>query len=203
MTTAPASSRIDLRREIARKLLHLATAAAPIAYALGWPQQSLMGVLAVLVSGAFIVEWRRRSSRRVAALFVGVTGPLLREHEHHALSGATWLFLALLLAVAILPAPAAIAAMWAVAVGDAAAALVGRTLGRRRPGGSKSLEGSIACVVATAFGALVVAQLSAGIALAAAVAAAVAEFPERPLDDNIRIVVAVGATIVLWHKLFS
>ncbi len=203
MTIAPATPRIELRREIARKLLHLSAVAVPIAYAAGLPRRQIVSVLAVLAGVALLVELARRRSRRAREVFVGATGLLLREHEYRALSGATWLILALLLAAALLPVPAAIAAMWAVTVGDAAAALVGRTFGRRRAGRSKSLEGSLACAVATGLGAFFVAHLAAGVALAAAVAAAVAEFPERPLDDNLRIVVAVGATIVLWHKLFS
>jgi dolichol kinase len=101
-------------------------------------------------------------------------------------------------------APIAIGAMWAVAVGDASAALVGRLLGRHRIGRSaKTIEGSIACMVMTALGALLIAGLSPMLSMAAGLIAATAEWPSWPLDDNIRIGVTVGVGILLCHMAFS
>jgi dolichol kinase len=132
-----------------------------------------------------------------------VAGNLFRPHEHAGVTGATWLILALLVAIAVLPRPEAIATMWAAAVADPVAALVGRSMGRIRlhPDG-KSLEGSLACLATTALGASLIAGLPAIVALLAGLAAAIAEWPRRPLDDNIRITAVTGATLVAL-RMFS
>jgi hypothetical protein len=54
--------------------------------------------------------------------------------------------------------------------------------------------------VATALGALLVARLAPGAALACAAAAALAERPRGPLDDNVRVALAAGgaAQLAAW-----
>jgi dolichol kinase len=195
-STPDARRALSLRQELARKTLHLTSAVVPVAYAAGVPREPLLALLAVLLVAAFLVELTRRRVHLVRQAFHRATHPLLRAHEHERLSGATWLLVAFVLVVWLCPRAMAIAAMWAVAVGDAAAAVVGRWLGRHRLGThGKSLEGSLACAAATAAGALVVARLGPGAALAAGVAAAVAEWPTHPLDDNLRVAGAVALAV--------
>src|SRR5690606_32677393 len=111
---------LALRHELARKALHLTAATAPLAYAAGLPRATLLGALGVLGAAAVGVELARRRAPRVRLLFHRATGPLLRQHEHAGWSGATWMLVAFVAVVWLAPRPAAIAAMWAVAVGDAA-----------------------------------------------------------------------------------
>src|SRR5688500_2816151 len=142
-------------REVGRKGLHLTSAVVPALLGLGVARQLLLPALAVLAAGALLVEIGRRRSQFVASRFDALFAPLLRDHEHHRVTGATWLLLSFLTAVALFPRDVAIAALWAAAVGDAAAALVGIPFGRHRAGRTgKSLEGSMACALATAIGAL-------------------------------------------------
>ena len=191
--TAPV---LALHRELARKALHLLSAGAPVAYAAHAPRVILTWILAAAAAIAVTVEVTRRRMPPVQRALDRLAGSLFRPHEHAGVTGATWLILALLLAIAVLPRPEAIATMWAAAVGDPAATLVGRTVGRTRlhPDG-KSLEGSLACLATTALGAWLVAGLPASAALLAGLAAALAEWPRGPLDDNIRITVAAGMTL--------
>jgi dolichol kinase len=192
------------RHELARKAIHLLSAVFPLIYAAGVPRRFLLYLLAAASVVAIAVEIGRARHARTRELFHQATGALLRPHEHTQLSGATWLVLAFLGSVALYPPPVAIAAMWAVGVGDAAAALVGHPLGRHRIGRSgKTLEGAIACLVATFPGALLIARLSVPESIVAAAAAAVAEAPHRPFDDNVRIAIAVGGGILLWRMVFS
>lgn len=201
-----------LRRELVRKALHLTTVVVPLAYAAGLPRATLLVALAALLVVALVVEWARRRFPALAARFTRLVGSLLRPHEHAGVAGATWLLVACLLAVAVAPKPVAIAATWAVAAGDAAAAIVGRTVvvwrARRawhvRPvapaphvHARKTFAGSAACLAVTVAGALLLARLTWGAALVAGMAAAAAEHPRRPLDDNLRIVVAVVAALAL------
>lgn len=195
---APRTIRRLPAREVGRKGLHLTSAVVPALLGLGVARQLLLPALAVLAGGALLVEFGRRRSRLVASRFDALFAPLLRDHEHHRVTGATWLLLSFLAAVALFPRDVAIAALWAAAVGDAAAALVGIPFGRHRVGRTgKSLEGSMACALATAIGALFVAALAPWIAIVAGVAAALAERASWPHDDNARIVAVVGATVWL------
>jgi dolichol kinase len=195
---APRTIRRLPAREVARKGLHLTSAVVPALLGLGVERGLLIPALAALAASALGVEIARRRSRVVASRFDALFAPLLRSHEHHRLTGATWLLLSFLAAVVLLPRDAAIAALWAAAVGDAAAALVGIPFGHHRVGhAGKSLEGSAACAVASTVGALFVAALTPWIAIVAGVVAALAERAPWPHDDNARIVAIVGAAVWL------
>jgi len=199
-----------LRHELARKSIHVATVVVPLAYArLGAPRALVAAALGFLLLVALLVEVARARSARVGAAFARVVGAMLREHERGAdgararLSGATWMLLAFTLAVLLFPRDVAAAAMCAVSLGDAAAAVVGRAVGRVRLVHGKTLEGALACAAATAAGALLVARLAPAECLAAGVCAALAELPARPFDDNVRVALATGAGILLWRMTFS
>ena len=191
---------LSLARELARKGIHLVTALAPLAYAAGVGRLPLAVVLGAAAAVALTVELARVAHAPTRGIFQRMAGPLLRAHEHVRWAGATWLFVAFLGAVLLLPREVAITAMWAVAVGDAAAAVVGRSVGHLRLAGSaKTIEGSMACWSATFVGAVLVAHLPMGEGVVAASAAALAEWPAGVADDNIRIAAAVGGAILLWR----
>ena len=192
-----------MRAELQRKGLHLLSAAVPIALAAGVPRAPIAWTLGALLAIAIAVELGRQRVAPVRVLFLRLTSHLLRDHEHRGWSGASWMLAAQLLAVLLFAETTATAALWAVSVGDAAAAVVGRAAGRHRLASGKSLEGSAACFVATLVGALAVARLDAGTALVAAIAAAASELPARPLDDNMRIVLLTGGAISLWRLVFG
>jgi len=178
----------------------------PLAYGAGAvPFRVVLPVLCALAAAALVVEAARARSERARGYFTRAAGGLLRAHEHHRLSGATWMLLAFALAVGVFPRDVAAAAMWGVGVGDASAAVVGKWWSARRAAAAarttsgKTLAGSVACAAATCAGALLVAQLGAAESAAAGVAAAAAERAEHPFDDNLRIVIIVGVTLVLWR----
>lgn len=185
----------SVRRELQRKALHAATATLPVAYAAGASTRQLVAVTGGLTAIAVAVEVARRWSPALRGRFLDATGPLLRAHEAAGgVAGATWLFVAFAAVSALAPPAAAVAAMWAVSAGDAAASVVGRLVGRHRWPSGKSLEGSAALVAMTAAGAWGLAGWSVPLALALGAVAALAELPRGPGDDNLRISAAVGVT---------
>lgn len=194
---------LTVRRELGRKAIHLLSSSIPIAYALGVSRPVLILVLALAVIVALGVEAYRTRSERGRRMFDARFGGLLRPHEFLGLSGATWLVVSFLLAVALFPPAIAIAAMLAVSLGDAAAAIAGRTAGGLRAVTGKTSLGSIACLVVTTLATLLVARLSLTQAILAGVLAAIAERPRRPMDDNLRITIVVGCGILLWRMGFS
>ena len=198
----PTGTSLTFQRELARKGLHLLSAAVPIAYSLGLSRSGVTLVLAFALAIALVVEVARARHEKTRTVFDANLGRLLRLHEARGVSGATWLMVALLAATLLFPRDIAIAAMAAVAVGDAAAAIVGRVLARHGREG-KSLAGSVACFAVSAFVARGIAHFAWPEALIAGILAAIAERPRRPLDDNLRIALAVGCGILLWRMGFS
>ncbi len=177
-----------------RKALHLATGALPVAWSVGLVEtsdvQRLLGVAAAL---AIAVELVRRHSTAARATFDRLFGPMLKPHEARALTGATWLVFAMLVAALLFPPGAARAALWAGAVGDAAAAIVGGAWGRRtrRPG--KSVAGSLTCAAATTLGALWLGGFALPAAVGLGLLGAAVEWPAHLGDDNARVTLVVGA----------
>ena len=206
MNSAPEqgeSAGLSFSRELTRKGLHLVSATIPVAYAAGLSRRSLLLVLASGLATAVVVEVARWRNAHARAVFDSGVGSLLRDHEAKAVSGATWLIIALLIAVSFYPRDVAVAAMCAVSLGDAAAAIVGRGLRPSSASQRKSLAGSAACFAVSVIAARMIANLAWREAILAGVLAAAAEWPRRPLDDNIRIVIAVGCGILLWRMGFS
>jgi hypothetical protein len=68
---------------------------------------------------------------------------------------------------------------------------------------SKTWMGTAACAIATTIGTLLVARLGVVESLLAGALAAAAERPVWRFDDNLRIVLAVGAGILLCRFAFS
>jgi dolichol kinase len=199
-----AGAPLALRWELARKALHIAWAVVPIAYALGTRREIIVTGLALACALAISIEIARVRFAMFGEMFQRHTGVLLRHHEHRRWSGATWLLLSFLACVILFEPSIAIAAMWAVAVGDSTAAIIGRTIGRHRLGtSSKTIEGSIACILVTSAGAYAVAHLAPLPSIVAGIAAALGEWPAGPLDDNVRIGLAVGGGILLCRMAFS
>ncbi|HJU67040.1 MAG TPA: hypothetical protein VJ650_02250 [Gemmatimonadaceae bacterium] len=182
--------------------MHLLSTAVPLGYAAGIPRSYVIWVLIFALAVALAVEMGRLRSVRARALFDSTVGGLLREHERFSASGATWLIVALLAAAVSLPRDIAVAAMCAVALGDAAAAIIGRALARTEAH-RKSFGGSAACFAASALSARAIAGFAWHEAVIVGILAAVAERPRRPLDDNLRIVIVVGCGILLWRMGFS
>jgi dolichol kinase len=193
---------LSLRKELARKGFHLLSTVVPVAYAGGAKRAVVIWALAFSLAIALAIEIGRSRSIRTRGVFHNTVGGLLREHEWHGPSGATWLVLALLVAALLFPRNVAIAAMCAVALGDAAAAIVGRALARHSTH-RKSFGGSAACFAASAISARAIAGFPWAEATIIGILAALAERPRGPLDDNLRIVIAVGCGILLWRMGFS
>ncbi|HZF67443.1 MAG TPA: hypothetical protein VEZ47_05370 [Gemmatirosa sp.] len=192
---------VTLRHELARKAIHLASAAVPVAYAAGLPRRWMLVALGAALAVAVTVELARHRVPRARATFERSVGALLRPHERDRWSGATWMCVAYLLAVLLFARPVAVAAMLGVALGDAAAAIAGRWWSARHAARDasrgKTWVGTAACAGATLAGALLVARLPLLAATAGAVVGALAERPAGPLDDNVRIALATGAASAL------
>lgn len=181
------------RAELSRKGVHLASAVFPLSWAFDLvDRRQLLAVLGAGLVIAVAFEILRRRDGAVGRWFHAWFGGMLRDHEAAGLTGATFILAAMLLVVWLLPERAALSALWAGVVGDAAAALVGRAVAARAAAQGKTWAGSLACALASAIGPLWLAAASPLQALGVGLAAAIAERPRLALDDNARVAIAAG-----------
>lgn len=142
----------DLARECGRKAFHMLSLAYLAAYGiLGYPR-----VIPWMIAWTALVVLFETARLRLPRLNEGLTSffsGMIRPEESRRYSGIFHTTVgALVLMAAFGSRPRIVAAaLCYVAFGDAAAALVGKSLGRRRIGlGSKTIEGSLACFAACA-----------------------------------------------------
>jgi dolichol kinase len=140
--------------EIFRKLLHGFALVLPAAIFYGpeilhaqpWLISLFLGFLLVVSLSIEAIRFRSSSFSRI---FNYCFGSMLRSAESTKLTGATFViggsFLCSLLAIGgKVPAASAFLGLSLFILGDAAAALVGKAIGRRRIG-EKTLEGAFGC----------------------------------------------------------
>ena len=197
---------ISYAAEVRRKALHLLALVIPAGILLFGRETSLL-ILGPLAALALFGDWSRQRLRWAREPLHRVFAPLMRPEEIPpfggpiVFNGATMMCVAAALGVALFSPAVAAAALAMQQVGDAAAALVGRRLGRTKwPRSPKSVEGSAAfALFAAGMGALVglwpgVALSPAQVATGALVAAAVEALP-LPVNDNLRVPLAAGAAM--------
>lgn len=133
---------------------------------------------------------------------------IARPREYYRVNSATWYLFALAIVTPLFSKPAVLVGVLVLAFGDPAAAWIGKSIGKRKLVGNKSLEGSLAFFVAGAIaaGALLVAFYPALplerrllAALVASLLGALAELFSGRVDDNFAVPVAatLAAALVL------
>lgn len=189
-----------------RKIYHvLAASLAPIFYwnpPFGWtPEQTRTALLAVLASSFFLfllVDILRLRDRKFNFLFMRWFSALLRPAERHRFNGATYLTFSFFWVILFFPRPVAVAAMFFLALGDAAAELFGRRFGKRRIFG-RSLEGAAACFFISFLVALALLD-DWRVACVGALAASLVELFSFHWDDN--LTVPLASALALWGAMF-
>lgn len=185
--------------EIKRKSIHLTSLAIPLGYYLtpdSW-MRTWERFLLALVIVSLAVEVFRLNHPRTRNAFRHFFGELLRNHEEASLLGSTYLLIACLLTIHLFPKPVAVLALAFLILGDTVAAIVGKSVGRIRLIGGKTLEGSIACFVVCFGLTLLMPGVPAPVGLVGALVATVFELLPIPLDDNFRIPLSAGFAMEL------
>jgi len=181
-------------REAARKLIHVATAA--VAALLAWvlPPDARRGLFLAVAAFALALDLARLLLPGLRRHFERALAPMLRRDERHRISGATTLALGFAAAAVLFPRVPAVAGLLYAGWADAAAALVGRPLGRHRFPWGRSLEGSLAFLAVAFLVAWLVPGLPPLTALALALLLTLLEAAPLPFDDNL-LLPAVGAAL--------
>lgn len=186
----------DAHQQPLRNAIHAATVLAA-AWVLLVPRPwdlAGIGVVLLLVGACDLGRLHRGFRTRLDRWLPGV----FRATEMPGVSGGTLLLVGDLLAAALFSPPAAAGGIMALAVGDPAAAVVGRWYGARRGlTGQKTWLGSLGCFLAAVPAIWVIPGLPLPAAAAGAAMAALVERRAGRLD-NLLLPVAVAMLLGLW-----
>ncbi|MFB6097879.1 MAG: phosphatidate cytidylyltransferase [Salinibacter sp.] len=201
------SSSFPYAAELGRKALHVLAILIPLGmWWVGMPTALyILTISALIAVGADV--WRARSEA-MNRLIRKIFGPLMRNDELPSpgtevrFNGATCVLVGAALMAVLFPLRLAVPVLAMAMLADAAAALVGRRLGRH-PWGSLSatVEGSSAFVVT---GLAIMAwfpRIAVGPAVAGVVAGAVVEAAPVPINDNIRVPIAAAFVVAASETL--
>ncbi len=124
---------------------------------------------------------------------------IAREHEHHRVAAHIYFAAAAFINLYFFSPATAVGAITVATVGDAMAAIVGKSLGRHRFKNGKSLEGSLAYFVS---GVLILWPfLSLPLAIVGSFVGMVAEFYDFPPDDNFSNQLTVSLAVYIGSAL--
>ena len=181
-----------------RRLFHLiAGSSVPVA-GIFTPDDGMVIALAVLAAGGLSLDLLRFRISWLNQVFLRRFALLLKPEEGHRITGATYMLIAALIVFYFFGTTIAVAAMMFLALGDPAAALVGRrTPGPRiwgkSPGGTAAFV-AVALLVAAVLGGTGAVDYHWGLLVGAAVAGLV-ELAPSPLDDNLTVPLVAGAAM--------
>ncbi len=191
-------------KQIGRKLYHLAGGAGLLSvyYILGRKQALLfyavlfMLVLVIDVARLAIPAWNRFVFTRF--------GSFIRKNEEHRLTGTPPYVLGIGMSLYAYSLPVASAAICFLAFGDVAATAVGERYGRTKIG-DKSLEGTLAFIVAAAVSGFLLSLLGVhlpiGVMALGVLVAAGVELLTLPVNDNLLIPLVSGGIMELALRM--
>jgi dolichol kinase len=208
---AALSTRNDLH--LGRRLFHLLNGVSTAtAYALLFTHEQVIRIFGTIACLVYIVDRIRIAYPEALDRHAPwVNRLLVRAEERFRESAMTPYAIAVLLTIITVPKPAAIVAIYTLAIADPLAAVVGIQWGRRRITHNRSLEGSAAFFAAT----LVIAWVAlaqgpgdsvaavAGAAVTIALAATACETLPLRIDDNLTIPLFVGFTTWISATMFG
>ena len=187
------------KRELYRKSIHISSLILPLSYRyiFHYRRKEFFLIIIPLTLIALIIEIIRLEHRTFKRIFLNFFGIILRKHELNNFTGATYLMISTIICIAIFPDYIAFLSLAFLAIGDTLAAVIGIPFGKRKLFGSnKSLEGSIACFVASFFFGMLFTfpEISPIIPFIGALAAT---FSELAVDDNIKIPLVSGIIMTI------
>lgn len=194
---------LPLRSELQRKALHLLALVVPVGMLLLGREASL-AILVPLAVLAIAADITRSQSASFQSWIDSIFGFMMRPDEKRSsrglpiLNGATWVLISATLLTLLFPVELAGAAFASFMVADAAAAVVGRTVGRHPwGGGPRTMEGSLAFIAAGILVMVPVAPVSPWVATASVVAGAATEIPKWPINDNLSVPLVMSLILYL------
>jgi dolichol kinase len=208
---APSATRHDL--QLGRRLFHLVNGVSTAtAYALFFTHEQVIHIFGTIACIIYVVDRIRIAYPEAVARRASWVNRLFVRAEEEVRESAMIPFaIAVLLTILTVPKRAALVGIYALAIADPLAAIVGIQFGRRRIAHNRSLEGSLAFFVSTlaiaalvlGYGSAAPARTIAGAASTIGLAGAVCEVLPLRIDDNLTIPLFVSFTTWVVAALFG
>jgi dolichol kinase len=196
LSESSAKKEISYNEEAMRKAVHAFSVVIPVCY-LFLPRSIMLIVLLIASATAITIDLSRITGLALWSKFlVKIFGCMIRPKEKEGFTGASYILSTDFLVILLFDKPVAIAAIAYIALGDTAAAMVGRRWGFHKYG-NKSIEGSLGFFVVTAGAGIGFHYLYPGalpiiaVITGAAVAAIVEAMTVRS-DDNMTVPIVCG-----------
>ncbi|HEX77803.1 MAG TPA: hypothetical protein G4O03_05250 [Dehalococcoidia bacterium] len=187
-----------------RALFHTGSGLAVVAAALVLPRTLLLSSLAGGTIMFLCFELTRLRASAVNRWFLRRFRWLLREDEASRPTGSSYFLVSAVIVFLAFPREVAILALSFLAVGDAAAAVIGRRLGGRRLLG-KTLAGDLACLASCLAIGLILSWIALDVPFAlilvGSAGAALMEAAPLPINDNLTIPLFAGGVMALMFFL--
>ncbi len=215
----------DVNRELKRKQIHYVGLSVPILYYFfldkhvmaAFVGAALIAFLAIdycrlyrniSVINRFFQDERYTTSLKLSSLdgkhgitkeiHIPTFGEIMRTEEKKGLGAQTYFAAGSLVCILLYSKDIAVASIAVLVIGDSVAAIVGKAIGKHRIYRKKTLEGTLACLLAS-FG-ICILLLPATIALPGALGGATTELFSR-FNDNFSIPVITGAVMTVAHYI--
>lgn len=181
-----------------RKLFHACNALGIAAAMLLLPRGVAVGGLVTVTLLLVVGDLARLRSAKANALFFRAFSRLASPREAKGIASSTWYAIGALVVLVAFPLPVAVSSVLVLGLADPAASYVGRHFGTR-PFLGGTVEGSLVFLTTAAL--VLGLRHPLPVALAAALAATLAERRSWPLDDNLAVPVVCGAVLGLGALL--
>jgi dolichol kinase len=208
---APSATRHHL--QLGRRIFHLVNGVSvATAYALLFSHQQVVRIFGTIACVVYIVDRVRIAYPDTVARRAPWVNRLFLRAEEQVLEAAMTPFaIAVLLTILTVPKLAALVAIYTLAIADPLAAVVGIRFGRHRITHNRTVEGSLAFLVATIaiavavlrWGSTASPQAIAGAAASTGLVALGCELLPLRVDDNLTIPIVVGFATWIFCALFG
>ena len=187
------------QNEILRKILHIFSSIIPIVYFFFIEgKKTMLFYLSIAIFIAFIIEISRIRLPNFQIIFIRCFGSMLRKKEiNGGITGATWMLVSWYTTIFLFPVDIAVAAMIFLSIGDAIAALVGKSFPIykiKNKSVSGTLAGIIMCVISVVF---INSSLPLLVIIIGATSAMIIEILPIPINDNLTIPNFSGIAMML------
>lgn len=209
ITNKTIKDNLPIKAELLRKLVHFV---ASFALVVIYPMLDKSRLLAILVPSSIILllfELQRVRSKTFSYFVIRNFKFLLRAEELKSsmgkmhIIGSTWACWSFTLITILFSPHIAVPCFAMFLMADAGAALVGKWLGRYHWAKSKkTIEGSVAFLCIGVVMMLLFPDVVFETGAIAVLVATVAEIPEKPFNDNLRVPLIAAAALFLVEKLF-
>ena len=182
---------------IARKLIHYSAASIPIGYYYFLNKSMAVSLLLIISFIVVFSDILRMVGPRTRRLYWKLFGWMTKRQElKQEFTGASFLFVGSLIAVLLFPKNIAVIALLFLTVGDPSACLIGVFFGKIKTFNKKTLEGTIAFILAGFLVTLLVVEIPLIYKLIAVTIASIVEMLPIKIDDNFTIPLSAGLTLL-------